>query len=199
LFQVVCANNYVQQCRDRIKQIYGNEENSSKPKNDLGQIKNDLGLPKNGHNKKFKGSKGKNSSRRPNPKIHVDENNSWEVKDQNKNSRKLNLSEFPSLPPASLERNDQGQTKNDHSQTKNGLCGPRAVEGENSSANCENFISKNSLTPKNEKNSSGKTELPSKLGNSTKRGCWDNLDVLVSPQSTKKNHLKQPSGYASQN
>jgi len=199
LLQVLSATKYVQQCRNRIKEIYGNEENSSKTKYDLGQTKNDLGHPKNGPNKKYKGAKGhKNSSRRY-PKIHVDENNSWDVKDQNKNSRKLNLSEFPSLPLASPERNDQGQTKNDHSQTKNGLCGPRAVEGENSSANCENFISKNSLTPKNEKNSSGKTELPSKLGNSTKRGCWDNLDVLVSPQSTKKNHLKQPSGYASQN
>jgi len=194
--QVVSATN-VQQCRDRIKKIYGNEENSSKTKNDPGQTKNDLGLPKNGHNKKYKG-KGKNSSRRQYPKIHVDENNSWDVKDQNKNSRKLNLSEFPSLPPppASPERNDQGQTKNDHSQAKNGLCGPRAVEGENSS---ENYITKNSLTPKNERNSSGKPELPSKLGNSTKRGCWNNLDALVSPQSTKKNHHKQPSGYASQN
>jgi len=166
-----------------LKKIYGNEENASKKRN----YKNDQGqtLIKNGcHKNRVR------KNRRPNTKnqIFVDENNSWDSKDPNKNSQKLNLSEWPSLTPVP-ERKDQGP--------KNGWCGPRAVEGKNTSENSETNFSKNK-TSKNENNSSENPELP-KFGNSPKVGQigWNKVDALVS-QTTKKNH-KQPSGYATQN
>jgi len=184
LLQVVSATNYVQQLRDKIKIIYGNEEIASKKRityrNDQGQT-----LIKNGYHKNSHKGRCKNQ-RRPygniKNQIVVDENNSWDSKDPSKNSRKLNLSEWPSLTPVP--------------EPKNGWCGPRAVEGENTSDNSETNFSKNKAS-KNENNSSENPELP-KFGNPLGWNCiGSKVEVFVS-QTTKKNH-KQPSGYATQN